>query len=1027
VALRRRHLRGPTLWLWFGSIALALVLCFALYEREARQFEQSLRDRETVRVGLFARLLSADLLGVVTSLQVFAQEDTLQDFLAEGRPEQLDRLARDWLPFSTPQTGFDQIRYIDETGMERVRVDLTAGIVPTAQLQNKSDRGYFRAARGRSASEIYLSAFDLNVENGALEQPLKPMVRFLAPVFDPAGRWRGVVVINFLGAKVLDRFSTLAPAYAYRLRLLNSDGYWLRGARREDEWGFMLPGRQTNTLASTAPELWRQIAAHDSGQAPLAGGLFTWQRVAPLLVLNQAGLPGAAGDKFLVVATDMNGEEWQQAFRPLRETFLLVGVVLLGATLLGVWIYGHRRQAADRLREAAELNTAIIRSANVAVISTDAEGTITAFNPTAERWLGWSADELVGRQTPAVFHDAAEVAARAAVLTTELGRPIVPGFEVFVARARTGGADEHEWTYIRKDGERFPVWLSISALHNARGAVTGFLGVAADITERQQAEQALREASESARESARLKSQFLANMSHEIRTPMNGVVGMINLLLDTRLTDEQRSLANTVRTSADALLTIVNDILDFSKIEAGQLTFEALPFDLREPIEGCLGLVAERAHAKGLELAYLIEENVPTHLIGDAGRLHQVLLNLVGNAVKFTAAGEVVVRVARVTEVERRVRLRFAVLDTGIGLSPEEQRRLFQPFVQADGSTTRKYGGTGLGLAISRQLVGLMRGEIGIESEPGHGSTFWFTAEFPVQAAAPKVVPHRAVLAGLRALIVDDNATNREILVRQLSGWRVECTGATNAAEGLARLRTAAADGTPFAFAILDMQMPEVSGLQLAEAIHADPATTGLKMIILTSMGHALSRTELDAAGVGRCLVKPVRQTQLHEALTVLLGGTIGGSLSPFPLPATAAAPPDADLELRILVAEDNLVNQHVARRQLEKFGYHPVIVSDGIEAVAAVQAESFDVILMDCQMPEVDGFEATRRIRAWEAERRVTGVTTAACYIVAMTANAMQGDREVCLAAGMNDYVSKPVRPTDLAAALARAPAANR
>ncbi|MDD3180597.1 MAG: response regulator [Opitutaceae bacterium] len=571
----------------------------------------------------------------------------------------------------------------------------------------------------------------------------------------------------------------------------------------------------------------------------------------------------------------------------------------------------------------------------------------------------------------------------------------------------------------------------MSALHDGSGAVTGFLGVAVDITEHKEAEQALHEASAAAQESTRLKSQFLANMSHEIRTPMNGIVGMVDLLLDTKLTDEQRSLANTVRTSADALLTIINDILDFSKIEAGQLVFEAMPLDLREPIEGCLGLVAERAHAKGLELAYLIEENVPTQVIGDAGRLHQVLLNLVGNAVKFTDQGEVVVRVAKLAESNCRVRLRFAVRDTGIGLSAEQQERLFQPFVQADGSTTRKYGGTGLGLAICRQLVSLMHGEIGIESEPDRGSTFWFTVEFPIQDAVPRVIPHRAVLAGLRALVVDDNATNREILSRQLAAWRVECTTATHGAEALAALHTAAAAGTPFAFAVLDMQMPGMTGLQLAQAIHADPAMTDMKMILLTSMGRTLTRAELDAAGVGRSLVKPVRQAQLHEALTVMLGGSGRGTAAPFPpapaAPPPAGLPPSTDLRLRILVAEDNLVNQHVARRQLEKFGYQPVIVDNGTQAVAAAQAEPFDVILMDCQMPEIDGFEATRRIRAWEAERRAAGDATGPIYIVAMTANAMKGDREDCLAAGMNDYVMKPVRTNDLAAALARAPAAQR
>lgn len=528
------------------------------------------------------------------------------------------------------------------------------------------------------------------------------------------------------------------------------------------------------------------------------------------------------------------------------------------------------------------------------------------------------------------------------------------------------------------------------------------------------------QAREAAEAASRTKSQFLANMSHEIRTPMNGVMGMTELLLNTSLTDKQRHFAETVQRSAESLLRIINDILDFSKIEAGKLELEYVEFNLRQLVEETVSLLAERASRKRLEFAYRIHDEVPTALKGDPHRLRQILTNLLGNAFKFTERGEVVISAALVQDEGEAAVIRFAVRDTGIGISPEAQAHIFESFSQADGSTTRRYGGTGLGLTISKQLAEMMGGQMGVHSEMGQGSTFWWTARLDKQTVIESTIPSSTNdLAGLRVLVVDDNATNREILHHQLTSWGMQNSSADNGAKALQLLYMAVARQEAYDLAILDMHMPGMDGVDLAKAIKADPVLATTRLLMLTSVGQYGDIDAARQAGIEVYLTKPVRQSELYDSLIPLLGNKkedVAGK-RPSTLSVATATPqePEAAFQLHVLLAEDNIVNQEVATNMLELLGCEVTIANNGREALQALGQSAYDVVLMDCQMPEMDGFAATAALR--QSEEGTLHHTT----IIALTANAMEGDQQRCLAAGMDDYLSKPFTQEKLQIVLRR------
>jgi two-component system sensor histidine kinase/response regulator len=663
---------------------------------------------------------------------------------------------------------------------------------------------------------------------------------------------------------------------------------------------------------------------------------------------------------------------------------------------LGVEV-SERKRMETALVSANNTLSELVKASPISIVAFDLKGIVQSWNPAAERLFGWTEQEVIGHRLPFVPHDKQS------------------DFHERIRRSLQGQELSGESvSRVRKDGS--PVELSISSapLRDACGITIGLISVIIDVTERKRVEDEVQKAIAAAEAANRAKSEFLANMSHEIRTPMNGVIGMTELALDTELTVQQREYLSMVKSSGDALMTVINDILDFSKIEAGKLELDPIEFNIRDTIEETARTLAFRCHQKGLELVTDIQPGIPEVLVGDPVRLRQVLLNLLGNAVKFTDLGEVILRVER-EPMQEGIGLHFSVRDTGIGIPADRQKLIFDAFTQADNSTTRKYGGTGLGLTITSRLIALMGGRIWVESKPREGSAFHFTAAFALGRGNTIQTPQQEAvdLINLPVLIVDDNQTNCRILHDILVHWGLRPTVANSGPEALEILKHAHRSGMPFSLFLLDFQMPEMDGFELVKRIQQDTEWAGATIIMLSSVGEQGDGIRWSDLGIKAYLNKPIKQSDLRQAILSAINNL------PDQKPRHALITPhllrEARPALRILLAEDNPTNQVLARRLLEKKGHTVVIANNGLEALAFLETESFDAVLMDLQMPNMDGFEATHAVR--EEER----TTQKHLPIIALTAHAMKGDEERCLAAGMDGYISKPIRSTELFAVLER------
>lgn len=847
--------------------ALAATGCYYMYLMETESIENVIKINERMHNNLLSRTISLDLKSLFNDLELAGNHIEVKRFLKDRNPTTQSDLESEFIALCRISKSYDQVRIIDNNGMELVRVNYNNGhpkAVPSQKLQDKSNRYYFKESQNLKQGEVYVSPFDLNIENGKIEQPLKPMIRVSMPIYDDSRQQLGIVILNYLGQQILDSIAANKSSDRELSMLLNDEGYWLLSPDKSQEWSFMYEDRKPVDFGTINPHAWKQMTSSKEGQFSATEGLYTYSTI--------------------VVAPNARSNE---------------------------------------------------------------------LNEDTRRW------KIV-------------CLTRASTIATSYAQ-ISNNYKII-------------YTYV------FLIIL-FGGLTRAR-----FIGV------RAQGRRRLEKAKLEAEDANRAKSDFLARMSHEIRTPMNAVIGLTHLALKTELTSKQSDYLTKVDISAKSLLGIINDILDFSKIEAGKLEVGEVDFILDDVLNDIVNMLGLQAEQKGIEFLLMVKSTVPNLLIGDRLRLGQVLLNLTGNAIKFTESGEIIIAARLIEETNDTALIQFSVKDTGIGISPEQAAKLFQPFSQADGSISRQFGGTGLGLTISKRLVELMGGTMELKSDIGEGSEFIFTLPFGLQAkhtGAHHIYPNE--VKGMRVLAVDDSKMSRMVLDKVLRSFTFDVETAKNGGQAL-ELLYKNDESSPFKLVITDWRMPDIDGIELVQKIKRTTRLKNIpKVIMLTAYGQDEIRHRAEQVDLDGFMLKPFNRSILFDTIMETITND-KFRMNKITAEKTRIGIPPNVAGAHILLAEDNEINQQVAREILEGADIIVSIANNGQEAVEMVKVNTYDAVLMDIQMPIMDGFKAVKDIRADEKFQSIP--------IIAMTAHALVGDREKSLLAGMNDHVTKPIDP---------------
>ncbi|MCB0190975.1 MAG: response regulator [Anaerolineae bacterium] len=984
-----------------------------LYTLETQSDHGKIEEQQLQLINTQQLTIDSTLQTAVSDLMLLSEGSALQAVADSSRPSGMSkqRLQERYYSFIAKRGVYAHIQVLDTTGMQIVRVDYNQGrptITPPNQLTSKINNPYFKETIQLDQNEIYISPLELDHQNGQITRPLRPIIHVGTPVFNAQGQKLGIVKLTLLADTILNRLDLNAETGLGQVMLLNNAGYYLKAPDTQDEWGFMshfnaLDANNSLTFQNDFGDAWTTIQTQETGQFYTNDGLFTFQTIYPFhndLIQEVEGVftpQLAVEDYYWKYVSQVTPDALNNETSRLRTFFAIMLFLFYSAIIAVSWIIARNSLLRDASEQRANMLSQAIETSPAIAVITDMQSRIQYVNPKFTEVTGYTAVEAIGTNV------------------IELSGVADDQVQEKLQAIKEKGVWHGTHMIRKKNGELYWELAAISAIKDTRGNIIHFARIAVDITYLKKMETELREAKESAEAMSQAKSEFLANMSHEIRTPMNGVIGMTELALDTPLTGEQRDYLTTVQSSAEALLNLLNDILDLSKIEAGRLELEKVGFNLWETIEKTVDILVTRAFKKQLELLLNIAPDVPMGVEGDPFRIRQVLVNLIGNAIKFTDQGEIVVTVEKQNEDDKTVTLLCAVTDTGLGVPADKQTKIFESFSQADTSITRQFGGTGLGLTISHQLVELMGGKIWLESREGQGSTFFFTLTLAKQPEndAPPLLLDTTLLQRRRVMIIDDNATNRRILQKTLKAFGCLTAEADNGHQGLKLLSHASTVGRPFELLLLDIMMDSLSGIEVLQIIRQRPELKHLPVIILTSVDNLNYLNANQELGWSGYLTKPVKQLELLEAIVSALDTS---DAPPLPIAETVppAGTPPAYSSLNILLTEDNEINRQVATGILKRAGHKVTIAKNGRQALEKLEKNKwFDLILMDIQMPVMDGIQTIKTIRHEPRWRHIP--------IVALTAHAMKGDRENFLEMGINDYLSKPVRAKELLDAVER------